>query len=88
MVFNEEARCFSGTPFFESGRGSSLLVLETNRADIVTAKVTDCEQHETSCSLTITVQVPHHICFFSSCCNTLRNEEFIYLEFEYVFHGP
>ncbi|BBM97560.1 nuclear pore complex protein Nup210 [Marchantia polymorpha subsp. ruderalis] len=45
-----------GTPFFESGRGSSLLVLETNRADIVTAKVTDCEQHETSCSLTITVQ--------------------------------
>ncbi|CAM6103477.1 unnamed protein product [Calypogeia fissa] len=45
-----------GAPFYETGRGTSLLVLDTNRADIVSMKVSECDHNERRCNLTITVQ--------------------------------
>lgn len=49
-----------GTPFLESGDAIPI-VLDTNRADVVSIKVADYDQSMDSTNVTIIVQVSRHI---------------------------
>jgi hypothetical protein len=49
-----------GTPFLESGDAIPI-VLDTNRADVISIKVADYDQSMDSTNVTIIVQVSRHI---------------------------
>jgi hypothetical protein len=58
-------------PFLESGDAVPI-VLDTNRADVISIKVADYDQSMDSTNVTIIVQVSRHIFSLNSCLGCIH----------------